>query len=568
MPFDVATANATFCATLVDQWVAEGLQAAFIAPGSRSTPLALAFAARDDLAVELFHDERSASFAALGHGWATETPAAIVCTSGTAAAHFYAAVIEADLSAIPILVCTADRPPELWDRGAPQTIDQTDLYGHRVRAFFQPGCPDDTPPADWRPLARSAWNASLGRTPGPVHLNLSFREPLAGTADPLPQPLAVVEAAPTSTPAAAIIDDLIDRLTGRRGVIVAGRGESAPDDVLRLAERLGWPVLADHRSGCRRPGHPNVVHRYDSLLRHDGFTERNRPETVVRVGEIVSSKAVSLWLRSLGADGADVITSRPHGRHIDPEAIATLQIDESGVVHALAERLDGYAEGSADVVGADWVEGWRRADEVAERAVVASLPDETNEIAVARTVIESVPTGGHLVVASSMPVRDVEWFGPPRDDIAVISNRGANGIDGTIATAIGVALTGAPTTVLVGDVALLHDSSSLAALANRDIDLTIVVVDNDGGGIFSFLPQHDQLDHRRYEQLFGTPHGTDLVALARAHGLEARPFDEAELAERGGVRTLVATTDRGANLTLHQSVHAAVAAAYDELPTN
>jgi len=550
--------NATFCASVVDQWIREGLSAVFVAPGSRSTPLALAFAQRaldGDVALELFHDERSASFAALGHGLATQTPAVLFCTSGTAAAHFFAAVIEADLSSVPLIVCTADRPPELWGRGAPQTIDQTNLFGDRVRAFGEPGPPDDLAPDQWRAIAQGAWKHSVGPTPGPVHLNLSFRDPLTGAPDVLPAALAPIEPESANPPDATMIADLVTRLEGN-GVIIAGRGQTDPALVLELARRLQWPVLADHRSGCRSFD-PAVIHRFDSLLRHARFASTHRPDVVLRVGEIVSSKACSQWLMTLDAD---VIATRPWGRLVDPEAIATANPDEIGFVAAVLEAL-----GPGDRAEPDWLNAWRSADDLAETAIASTLIGtelSTNcEIAIARTVIEAVPQHGALVVASSMPVRDVEWFGPPRSDIAVYSNRGANGIDGTIATAIGVAATGTPTICLVGDVAALHDSTSFVALGERDIDLTIVIVNNDGGGIFSFLPQHEVLDGATYELLFGTPHGADFERLAAAHGIETARWPTALSPQ--GVRVVIATSSRAENLARHDNAHAAVAAALD-----
>ncbi|MEM7091624.1 MAG: 2-succinyl-5-enolpyruvyl-6-hydroxy-3-cyclohexene-1-carboxylic-acid synthase [Actinomycetota bacterium] len=551
----VASINVTFAATLVDQWIREGLEAAFIAPGSRSTPMAIALAERPDLRVEVFHDERSASFAALGHGLASGRPAVVVCTSGTAAAHFHAAVIEASLSAVPLLVCTADRPPELWGRGAPQTIDQTRLYGDVVRDFIEPGPPDDLSMDEWRGVARQAWIGATGLQPGPVHLNLSFREPLAGDLAALPaplEPLEVSEAAPVDH---ELIDTLADRVRGRRGVIIAGRGGSESTDVLALADALGWPIIADHRSGCRRPDSTQVLHRYDALLRHVPFADSHQPQVVLRLGEIVSSKAVSQWL-SRGS--ATVLAGRPQGRHIDPEDIADLSFDEDGVVAALVPAI-----GTGGSVDPSWLQLWVEADRRAEAAIASRLAAApTNEVGIARAVIAGTPVGGSVVVASSMPVRDVEWFGPPRDDIEVISNRGANGIDGTIATAIGVASTGVPTVCLIGDVAFLHDATSLIALAQRHLDLTIVVVDNDGGGIFSFLPQHALLTTERYEQLFGTPHGTDVLAIASAYGIPVEPWP-ASLAP-SGIRVVVTKSNRAENLRLHDELVAAVASTLDD----
>lgn len=549
------TANATFCATIIDQWQQLGLTHAFVAPGSRSTPVALALIANPEIQVSLFHDERSASFAALGHALSTGVPSLVLCSSGTAGAHFFAAVIEADLSAVPLLVCTADRPPELWGRGAPQVIDQTELYGNKVRAFFEPGPPDDTDPAWWRGLAQQAWAAATGPTPGPVHCNLSFRDPLTGTPGELPdRELATIatQAAPAE-PDHSAAAGLGDELMGRTGVIIAGRGETPADEVLALAERLGWPVLADHRSGCRVPDHPNVVNYADALLRHQPFAESHHPDFVLRVGEILSSKALSQWLAT---DTSIVVSARPHRRRIDPEDIANIFVDEAGFVASLTASLDDEREAVAD-----WLSQWTEADATAAAAIATTLNSapQPNEIDIARATLAAVPTGGALVMSSSMPVRDIEWYGGARSDIAVYSNRGANGIDGVIATAVGVALTGVATVLLIGDVALLHDSSSLVDLAGRDIDLTIVVPNNDGGGIFSFLPQHQLLGRDDYEFLFGTPHGSDLVGLCRSHGLAVNewPTD----LNPDGVQVVVARTDRAANLELHDNAVAAVAAA-------
>ena len=544
------TANATFCATLVDQWVTHGLTRAFVAPGSRSTPLALALIANSDIDVAVFHDERGAAFAALGHGLATGRPAVVLCTSGTAAAHFFAAVIEADASAVPLIVCTADRPPELWGRGAPQTIDQTNLYGTRVRAFIEPGPPDDVDQAAWRDVALRAWEHATGPTPGPVHCNLSFRDPLTGRPGPLPTGVSSVAVKQPSGPDDNEVENIAARLRGRRGVIIAGRNETVGRDIVELAQRLGWPLIADHRSGARSAGMPFVISRFDALLRVPEFREAHQPEVVLRIGEILSSKAVSQWLTSWAGE---VVATRPHARNIDPEDVASIQIDEAGFVSALLASLD-----DDHVCGPEWLASWIAADQAAieaGQAVIEALGRQS-EIAVAQAVVDAVPADGALVLSSSMPIRDVEWFGPPRSDIHVYSNRGANGIDGVVATATGVALTGAPTICLIGDVALLHDATSLIGLRGRHIDLTIVVVDNDGGGIFSFLPQRKSLDDGDYELLFGTPHGTDLAALFQAHGLRCETWPAPLTPE--GVRIVIASSDRGQNLAVHDAVNGAV----------
>ncbi|NNF53589.1 MAG: 2-succinyl-5-enolpyruvyl-6-hydroxy-3-cyclohexene-1-carboxylic-acid synthase, partial [Acidimicrobiales bacterium] len=253
---EVGAANATFSATLVDQWIVNGLTHAFIAPGSRSTPLAVALAERPEVRLEVFLDERSASFAALGYGQATSKPAVVLCTSGTAATHFHGAVAEAGISCVPMLVCTANRPPELWGIGAPQTIDQTNLYAASVRAFLQPGPPDDGHQDTWRSLANQSWAAAASPAePGPVQLDLSFREPLVGATTSLPAPLrpAVLKSSPgpSESRISKFVGYLLHDNRPLPGVIVAGRGQSNPAAIRSLAHALGWPVIADHRSGLR-----------------------------------------------------------------------------------------------------------------------------------------------------------------------------------------------------------------------------------------------------------------------------------------------------------------------------
>ncbi|MEM8925658.1 MAG: 2-succinyl-5-enolpyruvyl-6-hydroxy-3-cyclohexene-1-carboxylic-acid synthase [Actinomycetota bacterium] len=566
------TVAATFCATVVDEWVRAGVTEAFVAPGSRSTPMALALAANDKIRTLVFVDERSAAFAALGHGLAAGRPAVVLCTSGTAAAHFHAAIIEADLSSVPLIACTADRPAELWDIGAPQTIDQSKLYGPTVRFYAEPGVPDDATATSWRSVAsRTVAEAKgwAGRA-GPVHLNLSFRDPLVGEPGELPpgRPdgrtwhevvAAGAALASSDSQIAGLVDTMIEQGEARRGVIVAGEGTDSPETVLELAERLGWPVLADHRSGCRAPG--RAVTHFDAMLRSASFAERAAPELVLRFGEALSSKVLGEWI---SASEAEVISVVDRSRWTNPERAAGRVVAAGGVARKL---LDALPE---PLTAAHTAERWSKAAAVADQVVDETLaglggPDKLTEIEVARRVINDLPTDGALMVSSSMPVRDVEWFGPNRNDVTVLANRGANGIDGVVSTAIGVASTGRPTTVLIGDVAFVHDSTALVGLAGRDIDLDIVVIDNNGGGIFSFLPQAGQLDHDVFELLFGTPHHTDIHALAGAHGITATPWPLTPQRKGTGVRLTIAGTERAANADVHQTVNDAVAAALDDI---
>lgn len=552
-PHDV---QATFCATLVDEWVRHGLRLAVAAPGSRSTPMAIALVERSDIDVHIFHDERSASFAALGIALATGVPAALLCTSGTAATHFHAAVVEAHQSGVPMLVLTADRPPELHGVGAPQTIEQTNLYGDAVRWFHDPGVAADEHRDVWRSVASNAWVSATGDTPGPVHLNLPFREPLLGVVGELPA------ATPASliSPPLVVVDELVELLGASHGVIVAGKGIDEPNRVQALADATGWPVLADPQSGCQMLD--EAVVRFDALLRHAGFAAGHCPELVLQLGMPPASKVLAQWL---AASGATHVAVSSVGLVSDPNLLGARQVHAP--IGPLCAQLAASVTGDRDRA---WMEGWLHADRIARSVLDAAMSAEQNlsEPGAARAITASVPTGGHLVVASSMPVRDVEWFGTPRSDITVHSNRGANGIDGVIATAIGVAIgSGEPTAVLLGDVAFCHDLSSLTALQSRDLDLTIVVTDNDGGAIFSFLPQATSLSADQFEQLFGTPHGTDVVEVARALGLRAYVAETVDVLAAGfdesDTCVIRIASDRKENVDVHSALNAAVIAALD-----
>lgn len=567
----VGDVNATFCATLVDEWARAGVRHAVVCPGSRSTPMALALAADGRLQVHVHHDERSGGFMALGLGRVTRYPAVVLTTSGTAAVELHPAVVEAHLDRVPLIAVTADRPPELRDVGAPQTVDQTYLYGRAVRWFADPGSPDIAVSHTWRGLGSRVVAEATGSPAGPVHLNLPFREPLVGSA------LAGPAGRPGDAPwhqglgrreaGAADVRATVDVLRpARNGVIVAGDGVTDPMGVLALAEAIGWPVLADPRSGCR-VDRPNVVAHADALLRVDG--PLRRAEAVVRFGAPPASKVVAQWLASLA--GPQVLVDRD-GSWLDPDRTASLVVAaEPGT---FARQLAALAP-SQVAAPPEWMEMWRRADDAAEGAFVVALDGTgpVSEPGVARAVAVAVPAGGALVVSSSMPVRDVEWFAGTRDGLTVHANRGANGIDGVVSTAVGVALTGAPTLLLIGDVALLHDGNGLLGLSRRGVDLVIVVVDNDGGGIFSFLPQASSLEHDRFEKLFGTPHGVDLAQLVAAHDLFFRTIDDAAdvgpaavsaLAD-GGVHVLRVVTDRATNVAVHERLYAAVAEAMSAL---
>lgn len=550
--------QATFCATLVDEWARAGVAHAVVAPGSRSTPLALALVACPDIAVHVHVDERCAGFMGLGIGAATGRPAVVVTTSGTAAVELHPAVVEADLAGVPLICATADRPPLLQGVGAPQTIDQRGLYGSSVRAYVEPGLARDLDRASWRSIASRVYLDATQPRPGPVQLNLAFEEPLDGRPGPLP-------IARTGGPWHRMWVDsrhggddagrLAALLGERRGVIVAGRG--APGVTEQLAEALGWPLLADPLSGLAGP---SVVAAFDPILRSP-LAEELRPEVVVRVGDPVASRVTNEWIASSGAP--EVLLGPVGSSWADPSRRVDLVIASGD--------LTGLLEDTCGVLGDDpdpeWRERWVRIEAQAQDAIDSVLAsDELCEPAIARWLAAMLPAGARLIVSSSMPVRDLEWFARRRADLTVMANRGANGIDGVVSTAVGaVTASGVPTAVLVGDLAFLHDSNALIGLAYRDLDLLIVVVDNDGGGIFSFLPQASSTEEAVFEQVLGTPTGMDPAAVARGFSVRATTVtDRADLVDAcagEGLRVVVVSGDRKENVAMHARLNEAVAEA-------
>ena len=560
-----ANAGAALATVLVDELVRHGVSDVVVAPGSRSTPLALAVSADDRVRVHVRIDERSAAFLAVGLIRGSGRPVPVVCTSGTATAHFHAAVMEADQSRLPLLVLTADRPPELRGVGANQTVDQTGLYGSAVRWSCDAGVPEAR--ADsvryWRSLVSRVVGTARGHSggpAGPVHLNLPFREPLTPDDDGVGFPFALdgrAEGAPwTSTERAAshAPADLARAVEGAaRGLLVAGDGLSGDDVValLEFAERSGWPVVAEPHSNARRP--PVAVVGTDALLRDPAFCDRHVPDLVVVAGRVGLSRALLGWLERQRY----VVVDRD-GSWSDPGRRA-------GAVH----RCDVTA--LAELTGRDapdWLARWRGAGDLVAEAVdrVVDAQDELTEPRVARDLAAGLPDDAALVVASSMPIRDLDLTMRPRHGVRVHANRGVSGIDGFVSTAQGVALSSAgPTWALAGDLSLLHDATGLAA--DRPPDLTYIVVNNNGGGIFSLLPQAASVEPGTFERVFGTPHHVDLAALASAYGVGySRATTADDLAhELGrapkGLNIVEVRTDRAANAALHDRLRHAAAGA-------
>jgi 2-succinyl-5-enolpyruvyl-6-hydroxy-3-cyclohexene-1-carboxylate synthase len=526
-------------------------------------------------------DERAGAFFALGIAKATAMAPVLACTSGTAAANYAPAVHEAREAGVPLLVLTADRPPELREVGAGQVIDQIDLFGRAAKWFFEVGTHPATPErVRWmRALAcRAVWTA-LDPRPGVVHLNFPLRDPLVPPAD-LPDPPPgrgdgtpwLVRGLHPESPGGTGLE-LATMLRGReRGLIVVGRQEG-PSPVAvaveRFASAIGWPVLSDPLGGGRCGA--NAVAHYDAILRAPA--DELRPDIVVRIGDLPTSKPLRQWLGSL--DGVPQVAFDPAGVWHDPDNVlnAVLRGDPVTALVALTlSTLSGeppqppfLPSDRLQPADPSWMRAWHSADAAAELSIEAILRDELSEPRVARELGATLPGDVTLVVASSMPVRDIESFWPVRREVPrVLSNRGANGIDGTISTALGVAATGRRTVLLIGDVAFLHDVGGLLAAARHDLALTIVLLNNDGGGIFEFLPVSGEGD--AYVEHVATPHGRDFAHATALYGcghVVAETLADFRQALKDALATDRTTvvevrTDRAENLALHRRIAAAI----------
>jgi 2-succinyl-5-enolpyruvyl-6-hydroxy-3-cyclohexene-1-carboxylate synthase len=537
-----------------------GLQHACTSPGSRSTPIVLSLAREPRIRTYSHVDERCAAFFALGAAKASGRPVALACTSGTAAAHYAPAIIEARWARVPLIVLTADRPPELRDVGAGQTINQLGLYGDAVKWFVEVGV-DAAQAATlrWiRALACRAYWTALEGSPGPVHLNFPLREPLV-LDEPLPQDEdgGRPEGRPwVSRPIVAAPAARALQLPGH-GVVVAGREErdgALADAVVGFAARARYPLLADPLSGARRG--PAAIAHYDLLLRDPGFAEGVRPELIMRTGDLPTSKPLRMWLAGLG----DVrqVALDPEAGWQDPAAVVSerLAVDPSTTLNALTPSAEDP----------EWLARWRAADTEAAAVIERELGDELTEPVVARSLAQWLRPEATLFVASSMPIRDLETFMPVRDGAPrMLSNRGTNGIDGTVSSAFGVAAAGSgPVVLLIGDVALAHDLGGLLAARRLGLSLTIVLINNDGGGIFHFLPVAGQTD--AFEEHVATPHGLRFSLAAELYGCGYEPVGDLD-GLRGALRRALGApgtsiievpSAREANLAVHRRVAAAV----------
>jgi 2-succinyl-5-enolpyruvyl-6-hydroxy-3-cyclohexene-1-carboxylate synthase len=577
---DTTNANTALASAFVEELARCGVRRAVVSPGSRSTPLAVALWREPRIEVTVILDERSAAFFALGAAQASGAPVAMLCTSGTAAANFHPAICEADESAIPLIALSADRPPELRGIGAGQTIDQIELYGSAVRWFCEVGTheADDEGLLHYRAVACRAFAAARGESrPGPVHLNLAWREPLAPVAvegavtatDPLAlegrgeRPLTAVTTE-DHEPSDFLLEEVAKHIDeAATGVIVAGRqlNPELREPLAHLAAAAGLPILAEPTSQLRCGPHDrsHVVTTYDLLLRDEGFAERLRPDLVLRFGEMPTSKPLRTWI---AASGADQLVVDPLGGWNEPSrrAAALLRADPTELAAGWAARVGRGDRANAEA----WIAAERAAAAAIDTALRADGPP--TEPALHRALGAAHRDGDLVYTASSMPIRDQEAFlAAGEADALFHCNRGANGIDGLISSGIGAAVaTGRPTTIVTGDLGLLHDVGGLAALRDVETPVRVLVIDNDGGGIFHFLPQAEALEGGEFEALLGTPREVEAERAAALFRLPYRAVDalgELPDALAAGTGLIEVVVDRQANVEAHRLLAAAVSTA-------
>ena len=584
-----ANLNQLWARVLLEELVRGGVRHAVVCPGSRSSPLALACARTEGLRTWSVIDERSAGFFALGMAKHSRAPVVLVATSGTAGAHFYPAVIEASMAQVPLVVLTADRPLELQGWGAPQTVPQACVFGDFARLYADVGMPEANDAALVHLRATVARAVAMAwRAPrGAVQLNVPFREPLA----PTPGPFGVERlsalaregrsGAPLTriTPAARQPDPrALEAIRARvvsteRGVIVCGprdENDGFAEAIAALSEATGYPVLAEASSQARYGGGPATVSLYDAMLRHEPFAKAHRPELVLRFGGGLTPKGPQAWI---DGSGAEVVLFSDEGALFDPTHRAA-RVVEGSAVAACEALTQGLSRGLGP-----WARSFLWAEQWARAALESAFSEDMSltEMRIAHEVVGALPDGANLFVSSSMPIRDVDAFAPPTGRrLRVLANRGANGIDGIVSSALGVAAaSGRPTVLLTGDLAFLHDVGGLLTARRSGVPLTVVVVNNDGGGIFSFLPiAQAEGAQKHYEALWGTPHGVDLSHAAALYQARFRRPDSpvslrTAVAEglKGGLHVIEAkVAERTTNVELHRQLFARMAASLGEGP--
>jgi 2-succinyl-5-enolpyruvyl-6-hydroxy-3-cyclohexene-1-carboxylate synthase len=552
----------SYLAAFIDELVGNGVDEVVISPGSRSTPLALLFTHHPGVKTYINVDERSAAFFGLGIAKAKKKPVAILCTSGTAAANYYPAVIEARYAKVPLIVLTADRPHELREVGAPQAINQLDLYGKHVKWSVDMALPESSPDILQYAKASAARGAglSLSAPAGPVHFNFPIREPLIPSLDEDLFSNTRREkrvAGGVRGLSSEMRDDLIRILKEKqKGLIICGPGldAAAIDSITDFAEHHGFPIVADPLSQVRSGGHSkvNVIETYDAFLKIEEVKKVFRPEMIIRFGGMPVSKPLTLFLKGLSDLPYWVVSSGEEWQ--DPIARATdfIYCDERLFCMDLKTGSENNESG--------WLQQWKSINDVS-RSILQTGDQPWNEGKAVKQLIEQLPDGSSIFASNSMPIRDIDTFFFNREgSVSVHANRGANGIDGVVSTALGMSTGNTPMYLLIGDLAFFHDLNGLLIAKKYNLDMTIVVMNNNGGGIFSFLPQAS--DGTYFEELFGTPMDLDFSSAAAFYGAhyslvkEESEFSEALKHARGhkGIRIIEVLTNREENVAIHRKL--------------
>jgi 2-succinyl-5-enolpyruvyl-6-hydroxy-3-cyclohexene-1-carboxylate synthase len=553
-----------YTAAFIDGLAKSGVREAVISPGSRSTPLALLLAEHPDIRIYMNIDERSAAFFALGLAKASRQPVAILCTSGTAAANYYPAVVEANVSKIPLIVLTADRPPELRDVGAPQAIDQLNLYGDHVRWFREMALPEQGENMKKYACFQAARAVSVagGPTPGPVHLNFPLREPLVPRMD-----ASGFQPSGSFPPAVShshydVSEETIEAVSvlcqrAEKGLIVCGVIDDADftEAAVELAETLGFPILADPLSQLRSMSQMSelIIDSYDAILRAEAAKAALEPDVVIHFGGLPVSKSLSLFLKSLPKTTHIFVDG--NGGWRDPNYLSSEMIYCSETV--FCKKLSQYPYKK----NAKWIDVWKQANDLAKKTIRSHIDavEELDEGKAVSMFCDLLPPESAVFVGNSMPIRDMDtFFHANNKNIRLLGNRGANGIDGIVSSAAGAAVHGRPLFLLIGDLSFFHDMNGLLAAKQHNIHLNIILLNNDGGGIFSYLPQAEEGKH--FEWLFGTPTGLNFEHAARLYGAQyAKVFQWEDLKiammdalEHEGIHIIEIPTDRDKNLQNHR----------------
>ncbi len=566
-----------YTANFVDELARRGITDVVISPGSRSTPLAMMFTEHPSIKEWVVIDERSAAFFALGIAKQSRRAVAIVCTSGTAAANYFPAVVEAYHSRVPLIVLTADRPHELRDIGAPQAIDQIKLFGGFVKWYHEMALPEAsaTMLTYARNRAAQAVHNAMEENQGPVHLNLPFREPLTPdfTLDHLWDPVGekMTEQRITSFQGKKQLSEgaislLLRRLKEyKKGVIVCGpqTDPEFKEAVTALAEQWQIPVLADPLSQVRCGSHGKsvVIEGYDAFLRHKEIRKRLIPDFILRFGAMPVSKPYLFYVQAHG-DAAQFVVENETG-YRDPAGNRTefIYADAAGLCRDLLR------EGKELTFDSEWLQQWQWMNEVAQKHLWSGREERVTEGEAIRALVEATPDDSCIFAANSMPIRDVDTFLKTTDKkIEILANRGVNGIDGLLSTGMGAAVSGKPVTIVAGDLSFFHDMNGLFIAKRYQLNVTILLINNNGGGIFSFLPQATEAKH--FEALFGTPLDIDFRhAVFMYGGKYASAQTESEVKQlleesykEEGLHVIEVRTNREENASWHRKKWNAVTA--------